>query len=157
MATNNQFSLNLPEGWSDTTVFTFQGPNDSGVQHNLVIVVDPAVDKNMEVAAYAKQQVEVSKLALPGFEMIKEQEKNIRSDLPAYEIVYKYIPADEVIIFQKQVFMIIGDKGYSFTSSFSKKTLKTIANEVDEIIASFVPISANEDEDLEEKKLITVN
>ena len=147
MATNNQFSLNLPEGWSDTTVFTFQGPHDSGVQHNLVLVIDPAVEKDIEVAAYAKQQLENSKQVLPGFEMINEQEKNIRSGLPAYEIVYKYIPADEVIIFQKQVFMIIGDKGYSFTSSFSKKTLKTIGTEVDEIIASFVPIKQEEDED----------
>ena len=146
MVTNNQFSLNLPEGWSDTTVFTFQGLNDSGVQHNLVLVIDPAVEKDMEVAAYAKQQLEVSKLALPGFEMINEKEKTMSAGIPAYEIVYKYIPADEVIIFQKQVFMIIDGKGYSFTSSFSKKTLKTIANEVDEIIASFFPI-INKEED----------
>ena len=75
------------------------------------------------------------------------RKKNIRSDLPPYEIVYKYIPADEVIIFQKQVFMIIEGKCYSFTSSFSKKTLKTIANEVDEIIASFMPIKQEEDDE----------
>lgn len=145
--TNNQFSLNLPEGWSDTTVFTFQGPNDSGVQHNLILVIDPAVEKEIEAATYAKQQLENSKLVLPGFEMISEKEKTMHSDMPVYEIVYKYIPADEVIIFQKQVFMIIGGKGYSFTSSFSKKTLKTIANEVDEIIASFVPIIKDEDDE----------
>lgn len=147
MSTNNQFLLNLPEGWTDTTVFTFQGPHDSGVQHNLVLVIDPAVEKDIEIAAYAKQQLENSKLVLPGFEMINEQEKTIIPDIPAYEIVYKYIPADEVIIFQKQVFMIIDGKGYSFTSSFSKKTLKTIANEVDEIIASFVPITQKKDDD----------
>lgn len=147
MPTNNQFSINLPEGWTDTTVFTFQGPNDSGVQHNLVLVIDPAVEKDIEVAAYAKQQLENSKLVLPGFEMINEQEKTFIPDIPAYETVYKYIPADEVIIFQKQIFMIIDGKGYSFTSSFSKKTLKTIANEVDEIIASFIPIPQKEDEE----------
>ena len=147
MTNNNQFSLNLPDEWKDTTVFTFQGPNDSGVQHNLVLVIDPAVEKDIEVAPYAKQQLENSKQVLPGFEMINEQEKTIIPDIPAYEIVYKYIPADEVIIFQKQVFMIIDGKGYSFTSSFSKKTLKTIANEVDEIIASFVPITQKKDDD----------
>lgn len=143
--TNNQFSLNLPEGWTDTTVFTFQGPHDSGVQHNLVLVIDPEVDKKIDVATYAKQQAANSKQALPGFEMINEKEKTFRHDIPAYEIVYKYIPADEVIIFQKQVFIIIGRKGYSFTSSYSKKTLKTIANEVDEIIASFIPTIIEEE------------
>jgi hypothetical protein len=148
MATkNNQFSLTLPEGWTDTTAFTFQGPNDSGVQHNLVIVIDPAVEKGIDLKTYATQQIDNSKVVLPGFELINEKEKTMPSGIEAYEIVYKYIPADEVIIFQKQVFMFIGGKGYSFTSSFSKKTLKTIANEVDEIIASFVPKISDNEED----------
>ncbi len=139
MSTNNQFSINLPEGWVDTTTYTFQGPNDSGVQHNLVIVVDPAVDKKMDLKTYVSKMLDISKIALPGFEIISENEKTMPSGIETHEVVYKYIPADEVIVFQKQVFMIIECKGYSFTASFSKKTLKTIATEVDEIIASFVP------------------
>lgn len=145
MSYNNMFSLTLPEGWIDNTVFTYQGLQESGVQHNLVLVIDPAVEKDIGVTTYAKQQIENSKLALPGFEMINEEEKTIPSSIPAYEIVYKYIPSDDVVIFQKQVFMIIDGKGYSFTSSFSKKTLKTIAHEVDEIINSFIPESSNRD------------
>lgn len=47
MPKNNQFSINFPEGWTDTTVFTFQGPNDSDVQYNLVLVIYPAVDKEI--------------------------------------------------------------------------------------------------------------
>lgn len=143
---NNQFSISLPEDWSDTTVHTFQGPFDSGVQHNLVLVIDSKVDKKMDVASYAKSQLTQSKVALPGFEMINEKEKTMKYDISAYEIVYKYIPADEVTLYQKQVFIIIKGIAYSFTSSFSKKTLKTIAHEVDEIIASFMPVMKNEDE-----------
>lgn len=139
MSLNNQFSINLPEGWSDTSVFTFQGPHDSGVQHNLVVVIDPGEKKDIDLKTYATQQLENSKIVLPGFELISKKEKSLPSGVEAYEIVYKYIPADEVIIFQKQVIMLVEGKGYSFTASFSKKTLKTIANEVDEIIASFVP------------------
>lgn len=147
MPTNNKFSLNLPEGWTDTTVFTYQGPHDSGVQHNIVVIIDPAVDKKIDLKTYATQQLDNSKIVLPGFEMINEKEKTMPSGVEAYEIVYKYIPADEVIIFQKQVFMFVGGKGFSFTASFSKKTLKTIAHEVDEIIASFVPNITEEDDD----------
>jgi hypothetical protein len=40
---------------------------------------------------------------------------------------------------QKQVYIIIGGKAYNFTSSFSKKTIKTIGTEVDAIIDSFMP------------------
>ncbi len=139
MPTNNQFSINLPEGWIDTTTFTFQGPLDSGVQHNLVVIVDPSEKKDIDLKAYATRQLDTSKIALPGFELISEKEKNLSPEVEAYEIVYKYIPADEVIIFQKQVILLIDGKGYLFTASFSKKTLKTIASEVDKIIASFVP------------------
>jgi hypothetical protein len=145
MSTNNQFSINLPDGWLDTTTYTFQGPNDSGVQHNLVIVVDPSEKKNIDLKTYATQQLDTSKIALPGFELISEKEKTLSSGVEAYEIVYKYIPADEVIIFQKQVIILIEQIGYLFTASFSKKTLKTIANEVDEIIASFIPKIEEED------------
>jgi hypothetical protein len=35
--------------------------------------------------------------------------------------------------------MILDGKAYAFTSTFSKKTLQTIANEVDRIIESFRP------------------
>ncbi len=146
MPTNNQFSINLPDEWSDTTVFTFQGPHDSGVQHNLVLVIDPEVEKKMDVATYAKMQLDQSKTVLPGFEMINEKEKTTHHDIPAYEIVYKYIPTDELVIFQKQVFIINKGKAYSFTASFSKKTLKTIAHEVDEMIASFTPADGWEEE-----------
>ena len=146
MATNNQFSINLPEGWADITTHTFQGPNESGVQHNLVIIIDSSVEKKMDLKTYVSKQLDTSKIALPGFELISEKEKTLSSGVDAYEIVYKYIPADEVIIFQKQVILLIDGKGYLFTASFSKKTLKTIANEVDEIIASFMPGKSYDDE-----------
>lgn len=142
--------MNLPQGWSDTTVFTFQGPNDSGVQHNLVLLIDPVVEKNMKLVTYAQQLIQGSKTSLPGFEIINETEKILEQNIPAYEIVYKYIPADEVIIYQKQIITIIHGKGYTFTSSYSKKTLKTIANEVDEIIASFIPFTPPEDNEEED-------
>lgn len=144
--TNNQFSITLPDEWKDTTVFTFQGPHDSGVQHNLVLVIDTEIDKKMDVATYAKLQLDQSKIVLPGFEMVNEKEKTMPSGILAYEVVYKYIPADDMIIFQKQLFIINKEKAYSFTSSYSKKTLKTIAHEVDEIIASFIPTEGWEEE-----------
>ena len=101
----------------------------------------------MDVTTYAKSQFDQSKIVLPGFEMINEKEKTMPSGVPVYEIIYKYVPADDVILFQKQIFMIIKGIAYSFTSSFSKKTLKTIANEVDEIITSFIPVIMDEDDD----------
>lgn len=140
--TNNIFQLTFPdEDWRETTTYTFVGPFDSGVQHNLVLVIDPSVDKKIPLADYAKQQFGTSKAALPGFEMINEREINMPSGIPAYEIVYRYSPSDSQIFFQKQIFMIIEAKGYIFSSTFSKKTLQTIAPYIDQIIASFRPLT----------------
>ncbi len=144
---NNQFSINLPEGWTDTTIYTFQGPNKNGVQHNLVLVIDSNIDKDIDAEKYAKQNFENLKSNLPGFEMINQTSKKMSSGVDAYEIIYKYLATDEVKLYQKQIFMIIDQKAYSFTSSFSKNTLKTIAVEVDEIITSFIPASSKENED----------
>jgi hypothetical protein len=134
---NNQFQISLPDGWEDKTVFTFQGPLDSGVQHNIVLLVDGAVGKKTDLAEYVKSQMATSKEALPGFEMIREGEKDLASGIKAYEVVYKYMPSDQLALYQKQLYMIMDGKAYAFTSTFSKKTLQTIANEVDGIIGSF--------------------
>jgi hypothetical protein len=137
-ATNNLFQISLPEGWEDKTIFTFQGPLDSGVQHNVVLLVDNTVGKT-ELAEYVKRQMATSKEALPGFEMINEGEKELPSGIKAYEVIYKYMPSDQQALYQKQLYMILDGKAYAFTSTFSKKTLQTIANEVDRIIESFRP------------------
>jgi hypothetical protein len=139
-ATNNLFQISLPQGWEDKTIFTFQGPLDSGVQHNLVLLVDGSIDRKTQLADYVKSQMATSKEALPGFEMISEGEKELLSGARAYEVVYKYMPSDEQALFQKQLYVIENGKAYAFTSTFSKKTLQTIATEVDQIIASFRPI-----------------
>lgn len=138
-ATNNLFQISLPEGWEDKTIFTFQGPLDSGVQHNVVLLVDNTVGKT-ELAEYVKRQMATSKEALPGFEMINEGEKELPSGIKAYEVIYKYMPSDQQALYQKQLYMILDGKAYAFTSTFSKKTLQTIANEVDRIIESFRPV-----------------
>lgn len=136
MPTNSLFQLTLPEQWKETTIHTFEGPHDSGVQHNLVLLIDPAVPKKSDLKEYARKQSGTTKETLPGFALINETAKTLQSGVPAYEIVYKYVPADGVELFQKQVFVIIEDKGYIFSATFSKKTLQTVAYEVEEIINS---------------------
>lgn len=140
MAANNLFKINLPEGWKETTIHTFQGPHDSGVQHNLVLVIDPEVPKKTDLREYAHKQSGVTKETLPGYALISEIEKTMPGGTQAFEIVYKYVPGEGVELFQKQVFVIVEGKGYIFSATFSKKTLQTIACEVDAIIASFTSV-----------------
>ncbi len=139
MNTNNQFSINLSEGWEDQTVFTYLGPTESGVQHNLIISVDPDIPKKIDVRTYAYMQLGTSRIQLPGFVMLKEDEKILRCGIEGFEAVYKYRPSNEKTVYQKQLFLTIEGKGYAFTSTFSKKTMQTFSHEVNEMIESFIP------------------
>lgn len=130
--------MDLPDDWEDQTVFTFKGPEENGIQHNLVLIVDNDPD-NISLQDYARLRLDSIKETLPGFELMGDQEKIMKSGLNAYEIIYKWSPSDDKIIFQKQVYIIMNNKAYNFTASFSKKTIKTIGIKVDEIIDSFTP------------------
>ena len=139
MNKNNQFSLTLPGSWQDQTLFTYHGPLENGVQHNLIISIDTKIPKKMDITTYAYKQLESSRIELPGFVILKEGEKILANGRVGFEVVYRYRASDEVAIYQKQFFLFMETKGYCFTASFSKKTLKTIANDVDAMIESFIP------------------
>lgn len=143
---NNIFRINLPEAWEDRTVFTYFGPYDSGIQHNLTVAVDPKPKEKKDLTQYVRSQIRNNESNFPGFTMIAEREKQLPSGFPAYEIVYKYCPAAGKVIFQKQIFILAENKGYILTASFSKKTMNTIAKVVDEMIASFTPVELEMEE-----------
>jgi hypothetical protein len=137
------FQLRLLEGWSDETIYTYKGPDDNGVQHNMVMMID----RQMEITVlleYAMLKVEALKQTLSGLEILSEEQKDLKSGLKAYEIVYKWVPYGNKVLFQKQVCIIVDGVGYNITASFSKKTIKTRGAEVDEMINSLKPVPAQE-------------
>jgi hypothetical protein len=71
-------------------------------------------------------------------------EKKLPDGTPALEIVYKYVPGENCILYQKQFYFIKAGKAYLFTGTFSKKTLKTIAYDFDAIVASFLILNPAE-------------
>ena len=137
---NNIFQLSFPDGWKETTVYTFEGPYDGGVQHNLVLLIDPFILRDTILQDYAHAQLSGPKQVMPGFEMLGEVEKKLPDGTPTLEIVYKYVPAENYILYQKQFYFIKENKAFVFTGTFSKKTLKTIANDFDKIVASFLTL-----------------
>jgi hypothetical protein len=143
---NNLFRITFPDNWKETTIYTFEGPLDSGMQHNLVLVINNDLPKKTDLVEWAKQQFGTNKAALPGFELIQEKETKLPNGTPCYEIIYRYCPSDQAAYFQKQYYLIIEQSGYIFTATFSKKTLKTLSNEVDQIVAGFKPLLQGDDE-----------
>ena len=131
-----RFELNLPDRCKDTTVYTYQGPDDSGVQHNISLVIDREAAA-ADLKTYAAERRAQLLATLQGIEILKEEEKTMGSGYPAYELVYKWIPVEGTVVSQKVLFMLVGRVVCTFSGNFSKKTIKTIGVEFDRIASSF--------------------
>jgi hypothetical protein len=131
---SNQFVLNFPDNWKESTVYTFEGPEDSGVKHNLVLMIDRDVDKKTDLEAYVASRIEQLGQTLPSFELLSKKGSNI-SDSQAVEIVYTYTPGS-IPLFQKQFYIHKVSAIFLFTATFIKKTLRTLEPEIDEIVHS---------------------
>jgi len=145
-STNNQFRVDLPDGWEDRTVHLFMGPDDSGVQHMMQVIVDPDTE-GADLEEYAGVRIDAIMESLQGAEVLKREEKTLENGRTVYECVYKWVPTDDEIIFRKTVFMIIDGAAYTFAGNFSKKTLKTIGVEMNRIIESFRTGGEEEEEE----------
>ena len=138
--TNNRFQMSLPEGWADQSMFIFDGPESAGFKHNLTLVIDNVLQDD-DLEAFAQERIDMMLNSTPGMEILKQETKIRSSGNEACEVVVKWIPTDNNIIFHKKVFIIAGEKGYTFSANFTKQTLKTIGLEVDRMIDSFQPVS----------------
>lgn len=135
---STQFTLELPGGWEDETIYSYRGPDDSGVQHRITLVIDRAANAE-SVDDFARMRIDTMMATLQGVEILKDEPKELASGIPAYECVYKWIPAGSDARFVKNVYLLAEGAGYTFSCAFSKKTLKTIGVEMDRIIESFLP------------------
>jgi hypothetical protein len=148
MGINNEILLNLHDGWEDQTVYTFKGPDDSGVQHMLTLTVDRHAGAE-SVTDFAQDCVNVLEGTLQSMEILKEEEITLKDGKNAYECIYKWIPVEGDVRFIRNIYLLIDGVGYTFSGNFSKKTIQTIGTEMDAIVNSFRPTPPDLDSDTE--------
>ena len=129
------FVLTLPDDWENQTIYTFKGPDDGDTQHFMTLVLDREAGE-ADLEEYAEEQIDSVMGTLQGAEVLKQATKMLPNGEQAYECVIKWIPVDGTRIFRKQQFVIRDGVAYVFAANFTKKTLKTIGRQMDEIVAS---------------------
>jgi len=139
MADMNYFKLELPVGWVNETVHLFRGPEEGGLQHYLRLVVHPDVGKR-SLEDFARDHIESVKQNLGSIEVLRDEPRELENGLQTHEFVYKWIPTDDKVIFQKFIYLVVDRKGYMFSCEFNQRTRKTVALEVEKIINSFEPL-----------------
>lgn len=133
---NNRFILQIPQGWEDQTVYRFKGPEDDGINHNILVTIENQVEiPNLQT--YADMQIKVVEAELQGYQELKQGQIVLNNQLPAYELVYKWCPMKDREVYQRAIYILHKETGYTFTATFSKKTWKTKGTEVDKILKSF--------------------
>jgi hypothetical protein len=142
-AAMSQFQIKIPDGWEDQTIYTYKGPDDSGVQHMMTLVVDLYVNAST-AEEFARPRIDTAMATLQGAEILKEDAKQLASGFPAYECVYKWVPSGADARFVKTVYILVDGVGYVFSGNFSKKTIKTIGTEMDQMIESFRPLGGKQ-------------
>ncbi|MBW2662689.1 MAG: DcrB-related protein [Deltaproteobacteria bacterium] len=133
---NNRFGLQIPQEWEDQTVYRFKGPEEDGINHNIIVTIENQVDIP-DLATYADMKIKAVETELQGYHELKRGQLLLNNQLPAYELVCKWCPVEAMEVYQRSIYILHNETGYILTATFSKKTWKTRGTEIDKILKSF--------------------
>lgn len=136
--TKPPFRVSLPDGWEDQTIYMFMGPQEDEVQPVLTLTNELLAD-DITVEELARERIDATLEALGTAEVVNEQQRALANGHAVYEAVLKWIPSEDQIIYRKQVYLIVDDQAFTFAANFSRKTLKTLGNDMNTIIETFTP------------------
>ena len=116
---NNRFVLNIPADWTDKSIYKFDGPQDGGIKHNIFVHIENNVEIP-DLERYADMQIKVVASELQGYHELKRGQIVLNNRLPAYELVYKWCPVEEIEIYQRSIYMLHKETGYIVSATFSR-------------------------------------
>ena len=140
----NLFSMRLYEDWQDKTIYTISGPVTDGLQHNIIINLNPDVETD-SLRDYADWNIASLTGELKGCRLLLQAPITLANGLPAYKAIFCWYPTEELRIYQEQIYVLVGTAGYNLTASFTKKTRKTLGPQVERMMLSFSPINPPND------------
>lgn len=132
------FALQLYEGWQDKTIFFLTGPVQDGVQHNVVVMVEPESETE-SLHDFAEWQIRSLTEELKGCEVLLRGSVKLLNGLDAIRVIYAWYPSPDVRYYQEQLYVLHKGAAYKLTATFTKKTRKTLGPSVERIMLSFEP------------------
>ena len=109
---------------------------EDGTLHHVTVTIEHGVDAQ-DVAAFARRQIKALENEMQGYHELKSGPIELADRRPAYDLVFKWCPIPDREIYQRMVWTLGEKSAYLLTASFSKKTWKLWADQVDRIIRSF--------------------
>ena len=113
------------------------------MQHNVTISVGHHVEVD-SLIDFADWQVKSVEETLKGCRLLLKDQVQLDCGVPAYRAIFVWYPTDDVRLYQEQLYVLHGGRGYTLTASFTKKTRKTLGPRVQRVMLSFTPRDAAE-------------
>lgn len=135
----NSFTLSFPDGWQDKTIYTLTGPVEDGIQHSVLITLEQNVAFD-SVREYAEWQIGALEQELKGCRLLKKGNISLANGLPAYQAIFSWYPTETLRVYQEQIFVLADATAYKLTATFTKKTRKTLGQQVERMMLSFTPV-----------------
>ena len=134
----SRFRFKLPGGWEDQTVFSFRGPSEDDMEHNLLLVIDRHLQYD-DIEDYAVEKTMPLTESMPDLIVMKNEEVTVEGGNPCFEFVAKWIPSEDSTVIQKHVFVFSEGLGFHFSINFNKKTYKLLNLQLGQVIESILP------------------
>lgn len=135
---DSRFYIETPEGWADQSVYAFNGPEEDGTPHLVLMNIDRELQHD-DIAAYAREKTQPIVDNLQGVEVLKDEDITSEGGNPAWEFVYKWLPSEGSVFVQRYVFVFKDEMGYAITGRFTKRTFKTVGRSMTDLIESLLP------------------
>lgn len=137
-ARSKPFTLDLPRGWEDQTVFIFATPEIDGRRSQMMMVLDRHL-RTDSIDEFTRERTVPIVGSLQGLEILKHEEITLEGGNPAWEFIYKWAIADDASIYQMYVFVIAEKVGFTFSVQLTKKSYQLLGPQIRDIIDELVP------------------
>lgn len=134
----DSFTVDIPDDWTDRTVFTLVGPVTDGIAHNITVTRQSDLETD-SLESFADLQIQSLENELKGCRLLLREPVRLASDEEAYRAIFVWWPTEEIRLYQEQVYVLHEKTGFTLTASFSKKSRKTIGPLVERAMLTFRP------------------
>ena len=131
------FALAVPEGWSDATTHTIQGPLADGLPHTVTVASAP--HDGLSLTAFAAAQTADALAALPGAVLLLQDELTREDGAPAARSIFRWSPLAGEIRYHQQVYTLLGARGLTVATTFTRRSRQTLGPEVLRLALSLTP------------------
>lgn len=132
------YTLDLPRGWEDQTVFTFSGPEVDDRTHLVMMTLDRH-PRTEVLEEFVRDRTVPIVGAMDAIDVLKHAEITVENGNPAWEFVYKWVPGEGVALLHMYVFVLSGGVGFMFSVQFTKRSYQILGDHVRDLIEELLP------------------